>query len=136
MAWSTGNPRSGAPNGSSLGLSTGKTWSGNTAYGPSGGMAAGYATQRNDGSYGNFRSLRGEPMSGPYGQVTGPAPRFSGEHATANWNYPGARMPGGWNPAGGITSAIGAALGAPAAFARGLAGLGDGFMRGWFGPSG
>jgi hypothetical protein len=131
MAFKTGNPRSGAPDGSSLGLSTGKTIHGNTAYGPSGGMAAGYATRDGFGNLGNFKSLNGAPMSGMYGQVTGPAPRLDAEgrpvkEATrmpGGWNPAPRAMPGGWNPAAGF-SALGAAFGNPFSALRGFMGFG------------
>lgn len=60
-----------------LGLTTGKTIYGNTAFGPAGGMAQGYATMGAHGAanpnygmqptiqnYGNFRNLNGSPMFG------------------------------------------------------------------------
>lgn len=55
------------------GLSTGKTWHGNTAFGPSGGMARGYATASlgpgagmgpSVNRYSNFRTPTGAPMVG------------------------------------------------------------------------
>lgn len=60
-------------NGGSLGLTTGNTMYGNTAFGPSGGMASGYATRDmrslngagmgpTMGSYSNFNNLNGSPM--------------------------------------------------------------------------
>lgn len=56
------------------GLSTGNTWHGNTAFGPSGGMAQGYATMRDGGgmfgvgpsmeTYSNFKDPTGKAMVG------------------------------------------------------------------------
>lgn len=55
------------------GLSTGKTWHGNTAFGPSGGMARGYATASlgpgagmgpSVNKYSDFRTPTGAPMVG------------------------------------------------------------------------
>lgn len=42
-----------------LGLTTGKTWHGTTAFGPAGGMAQGYGTRQADGSLGNLRDTNG-----------------------------------------------------------------------------
>lgn len=69
-----GSSRSGSGTGSgggNTGLTTGNTWYGNTAYGPSGGTASGYATRT--GAFGmgpslsqfsNFRTLSGAPVYG------------------------------------------------------------------------
>jgi hypothetical protein len=45
-------------------LTTGKTWSGNTAFGPSGGTATGYATRDSSGNYSNFVGTDGKALSG------------------------------------------------------------------------
>lgn len=58
--------------GGGLGITTGKTWHGNTAFGPAGGMATGYATNSrlgsgmgpSVGSFSNFRNLDGSAMIG------------------------------------------------------------------------
>lgn len=61
--------------GVNLGLTTGTTWYGNTAFGPAGGMATGYATRDGQsleaagmgptmGTYSNFNTLNGQPMFG------------------------------------------------------------------------
>lgn len=62
-------------NGKSLGLTTGNTWHGNTAFGPSGGDATGYATRDykslsnagmgpSMGSYSHFKDMNGNDMFG------------------------------------------------------------------------
>ena len=62
-------------NGKSLGLTTGKTWHGNTAFGPSGGDATGYATRDykslsnagmgpSMGAYSHFKDMNGNDMFG------------------------------------------------------------------------
>lgn len=49
---------------SGLGLTTGKTWHGNTAYGPAGGNASGFATSKTDSkgktSYSNYKTPSGQ----------------------------------------------------------------------------
>ena len=61
--------------GVNLGLTTGTTWYGNTAFGPAGGMATGYATRDGQslagagmaptmGTYSNFNTMNGQPMFG------------------------------------------------------------------------
>lgn len=45
-------------------LTTGTTWHGNTAFGPSGGKATGYATKDSKGDYSNFRDTSGRSMGG------------------------------------------------------------------------
>lgn len=68
---------------SRLGLKTGTTWHGNTAFGQPGQMAAGYTTMSNQGSgfgmrptmenYSNYRNLDGSPMfPGAGGSVQAP----------------------------------------------------------------
>lgn len=70
---SSGSGNSGGGNrGGGLGLTTGKTWHGNTAFGPAGGKATGYATNSRPGSgmgpsvgsFSNFRNLDGSAMIG------------------------------------------------------------------------
>jgi hypothetical protein len=57
--------------GSSLGLTTGSTWYGNTAFGPAGGMAAGYATKAPGGRVDGGSSSFGNPAAGGgFGQGT------------------------------------------------------------------
>lgn len=60
--------------GGGLGLTTGKTIHGNTAFGPAGGMAQGYATSKggtgmgpSNKSFSNFKNLDGSPMYGNMG---------------------------------------------------------------------
>jgi len=48
-----------------LGITTGKTWHGNTAFGSAGGKADGYATKNQQtGQYSNFRGVDGEARQG------------------------------------------------------------------------
>jgi hypothetical protein len=118
--------RGGAGAGAGLGLTTGKTMYGNTAYGPAGGMAAGYATQNSNGSLGGFRSLNGAPMSGMYGRVTGPAQAPNRDAPGRKpKSTPAARtMPGGWNPVSNFGDMFGQRLGSAFGRFSGLLGFG------------
>lgn len=85
-----GTNGSGTVNYGGLGLTTGSTWHGNTAYGSGGGHASGFATRTggNDrgpgaAAYSNFRDMSGRPMfSGSLGNTTVVA-RSAGEAARA-----------------------------------------------------
>lgn len=81
--------------GSQTGLSTGKDWYGNTAFGRSGGRATGYATRDarslakagmgpTMGAFGQFKTMQGQPMfGGLLGDDTFTAPNATAAYAQA-----------------------------------------------------
>lgn len=99
----------GADRGGSAGLSTGSQWRGNTAYGPAGGMAQGYATRDQAslaragmaptvGYYGNFRGLSGEPMYGGQGGYGYNANAVANGLSTPSWGQANQPQLGGAGP--------------------------------------
>jgi hypothetical protein len=83
---------SGAPRGT--GLTTGGTWYGNSAFGPAGGMAQGYATRGPGGQYGNFRGLGGQPLAGGFTNERG----FPGVQPPRSVSGQRMPFPGGYVP--------------------------------------
>lgn len=60
--------------GDNLGLNTGKTWHGNTAFGPAGGVARGYGTRSGSGQLGSLRDWNGNPLAAAQPRTAQPRP--------------------------------------------------------------